>query len=82
MDFNDDVDLDKKRRCVELSGFSDCNKILNARRCHFPHWRSSQHSFWNIEVSWTERDLKWLLKFFNCAHNFTTAHCTFKVVLH
>ena len=28
MDFNDDVDLDKKRRCVE---FSDCNKILNAR---------------------------------------------------
>ena len=31
MDFNDDVDLDKKRICVELSGFSDCNKILDAR---------------------------------------------------
>ena len=28
IDFNDNVDLDKKRRCVE---FSDCNKILNAR---------------------------------------------------
>ena len=31
IDFNDNVDLDKKRRCVELSGFSDCNKILDAR---------------------------------------------------